>query len=95
MWFRKKAPIFLECVGCGCLMRRARKVIEVERVPGPFDAGTTIIFYTTAASTEAYCGRCAPDYDVKEWVGPTPHYFRKEPSRKVEVTEKGKKLGGE
>ena len=97
MWFRKKASIFLECFGCGCLMRRARKVVEVEWVEGPLLSTDTIIstYFSPRLSAEDYCGRCAPDYDVKGWIGPTPHYFRTEPSRNIEVTEKGKKLGGE
>ena len=101
MWFRKKAPVapYLECVGCGCLMRAARKEIAVERASGSlYDTGSTITYWIEGDSPEpvpsfeSYCGRCAPSYDVKIWIGPTPHYYRREPSRDVEVTEKGKTI---
>ncbi len=98
MWFRKKAPKLIgelsECVGCGCLMRTARKVVEVREEEGSFTVHWLGSEYTEPEPpSESYCGRCAPDYDVKGWIGPTPHYFRTEPN--IEVTEKGKKLGGE
>ncbi len=107
MWFRKKAtekaPIFLGCVGCGCLMLVARKEVGVTRTSGsPFDAsstfgiGSTYAIYTSPEdTTEFFCGRCAPPYDMKRLTAGNARYYRTEPSRNIEVTEKGKKLGGE
>ncbi len=95
MWFRKKAenPALVECVGCGCLMRTARKVVEVREEEGFFTVHWLGSEYTEPEpSSESYCGRCAPSYDVREWGGPKPRYFRTEPN--VEVTEKGKTVKG-
>ncbi len=95
MWFRKKKKLvkWEECVGCGCLMRAARKEVEVERRGSPYDTAITFMIYTSPEdTTESFCGRCAPPYDVKVWIGPTPHYYRKETAREVEVTEKGKAI---
>lgn len=91
MWFRKKAPIFLECTGCGCLMRRARKKVEVEW-SGLSMSGTFAMYGTPQRTTEPYCGRCAPPYDVTTREGGEVRYYRNE---NVEVTEKGKLKGGE
>ncbi len=102
MWFRKKAlPVpCLECTGCGCSMWTARKEVEVERASGSlFDAGGTMTYYIGSdypePSVESYCGRCAPPYDMKRVAGGEVSYYRQEPSKNIEVTEKGKKLGGE
>ncbi len=95
MWFRKKALIFLECVGCGCLMRRARKNVEVDYSRyGNTTTTTTDVFGTTWPYIEHYCGRCVPPYDIKCFVGSKTRYFRTAPSQNIEVTEKGKDIGG-
>lgn len=77
MWFRKEK--FVECAGCGCLMRVARK--EVRVVP----------YSEPRTRTELYCGRCAPPYDTKT-LGAETKYYRQELSRNIEVTEKGKDI---
>lgn len=93
MWFRKKAAGFVECVGCGCLMRVARKRVEVERTGTSSDTGFTYTIYSSPwPSTEHYCGRCAPAYDREEICGGERHYYRSEPSRNIEVDEKGKDI---
>ncbi len=84
MWFCKKAPKpveYKECVGCGCLMRRARKTVVVEHHSPLVDYNERI---------ELYCGVCALPYDVKHYDGVNWRYYRKEPARNVEITEKGK-----
>lgn len=93
MWFRKKAPIFLECVGCGCLMLGAWKKVKVEE-SGIQMGDVFMPYFGPHSRTEFYCGRCAPPYDGKDVQGCGTRYFCKEPSRKVEVTEEGKPIKG-
>jgi hypothetical protein len=98
MWFRKKAvegDEYPECVGCGCLMREARREVEVQR-GSPYDStGNTIAYYTSPQSSiECFCDRCAPPYDLKTWEGDEAHYYLKESSKNIEVTEKGKLVKG-
>ena len=96
----------LACTGCGCLMWAARKEIEVRRTFGslfdtggtpytsgnPYYTGTWTISSPPQYTTEPFCGRCAPPYDVKRLAGDKASYYRREPSRDVEVTEKGKAI---
>ena len=99
MWFRKKAPekaeIFLECAGCGCLVRRARKKVEVIKEGMLLSDGCLPSSWGTTFSVESYCGRCVPPYDLVKWDDGEARYYRTEPARNIAVTEKGKKLGGE
>ena len=91
MWFRKEAPEYVWCVGCGCLMNRAWKKVEV------VEWGNL--------RTETYCGVCAPSYDMRclgdadssntlfigsSAVNEKPRYYRKKPAQNIEITEKGK-----
>ena len=94
MWFRKKAPVFLECVGCGCLMWQARREVKVEC--SGYTDGLTIVTYPGSLwrSTESYCGRCAPPYNTRVEGGAPTRFFRTEPSKNIEVTEKGKVVKG-
>ncbi|KKK63869.1 hypothetical protein LCGC14_2989950 [marine sediment metagenome] len=94
MRFRKKAG-FLECAGCGCLMRRARKTVDMEDRAGfPTGTGGGSVYYTGAQySTESYCGICIPAYDMRR-VTDKVHYYRTEPAYNVEVTEEGKPIKG-
>lgn len=92
MWFRKKAPEYV-CVGCGCLMRKARKEVET------WEYGI--------GRAEFYCGICAPSYDVRrrggdgyntlfitgaETIVEKARYYRKESAKETEITEKGKAI---
>ena len=96
MWFRKKVACaeYVECVGCGCLMNKARKVVGVETsMYSPSDTSSTFVYYSPPShSTESYCGVCAPIYDIRRVEGGKACYYRKEPAKHVEVTEKGKAI---
>ncbi len=78
MWFRKKALI--ECVRCGCLMRAARRVVEVEH----FGIVSGLLW----SDMESYCGKCAPLYDIEERGEGAPRYYLRD--QRIEITEKGK-----
>jgi hypothetical protein len=93
MWFCKKAAKadFLECVGCGCSMRQARKEVEVECSGISGDIGGSFVIYgSPQRSVEFYCGRCAPPYDMRRREGSVTRFYRSEPAQNVEITEKGK-----
>ena len=87
MWFRKKAS-YLECTRCGCSTWRARKVVKVEE-SGVWEDGSFLPYFGPHSSTELYCGRCAPPYNVRCVKGSGTHYYRRED---IEVTEKGKPI---
>lgn len=92
MWFCKKASENVECVGCGCLMRRAWKVVEVVEVGPPGSTGDTFtVYWEPHVRTEPYCGRCAPPYDIRQ-VGSEVSFARRQPAQNIEVDEKGKDI---
>ncbi len=93
MLFRKKKEEEPRvCTGCGCLMQRAWKKVEVEGGEGILFGGLTINYGSSWPHTELYCGRCAPPYDIKLSCEGETHFYRIQPSQNIEVDEKGKPI---